>query len=106
MVLQEDHGPEAAQALAGLKPWRPRSRRPRSRSREPRLLIAAIPAGIESWLNPAVLEKTSTWALGLGFAAGSVEQAISPAAARPSRSAEAATIVRLAEIRKARLWRT
>jgi hypothetical protein len=71
----------------------------------PRLLIAATPAGIESCLNPAVLEKTSTWALGLGFATGSVEQAISPAAARTSRSAEEAAIVRLAEIRMARFWR-
>jgi hypothetical protein len=71
----------------------------------PRLLIAAIPAGIESCLNPAVLEKTSTAARGLGFASGSLEQAIRPAAAKPSRIAEAVARMRLAEIRMARLSR-
>ena len=71
----------------------------------PRLLIAAMPAGMESWRNPAVLEKTRTWARGLGFASGSLEQAIRPTAARPSRATAQARTVRLAEIRTDRLWR-
>jgi hypothetical protein len=71
----------------------------------PRLLIAAIPAGIESWRKPAVLEKTSTWARGFGFASGSSEQAISPAAARPSSAAAAVASVRPAAIRMLGLCR-
>ena len=80
--------------------------RDREAVRPAELLIAAIPAGIESCRNPAVLEKTSTWARGLGLASGSLEQAIRPAAARPSRVATAtAQAFALAEIRMARLWR-
>src|SRR5215207_3329846 len=70
----------------------------------PRPLIAAMPAGIESWRNPEVLEKTSTFARGLGFASGSLEQAISPAAPKPSNTAATASIA-LAGIRMTRLWR-
>ena len=73
-------------------------------SARPRLVRAAIPAGIESWRNPAGSEKTSTWAPGLGFASGSLEQAIRPAAAIPS-TAEPRAIMTLAEIRMDRLWR-
>jgi hypothetical protein len=53
----------------------------------PRPRIAAMPAGIESCRNPAVLEKTSTWARGLGFASGSLDLAIRLTVAIPTTAA-------------------
>src|SRR5215210_5802257 len=64
----------------------------------PRLRIDVMPAGIESWRNPAVLEKTSTRCRGSGFASGTLAQAIRPAAAIPNRAAPRPTAA-LAEVR-------
>ena len=57
---EEDHGVVVGQDGVVEDRGDPRTRRPGSGCPSPSFLIAAMPAGIESWRKPVVLEKTST----------------------------------------------